>query len=535
MKNQNRNLKQLIEFGGLTFLLEAHDGVSAKIVEEAGFEGIWASSLTMSASFGVRDNNEASWTQVLEVVEFMADAVNIPILLDGDTGYGNFNNFSRVVRKLEQRGCAGVCIEDKLFPKTNSLIDSERQELADIDEFAGKIKAGKDNQTDPDFVIVARVEAFIAGWGLGEALKRAEAYRKAGADAILVHSKLNRPDEILAFMKEWGDRLPVVIVPTKYYATPMEVFEKAGVSTIIWANHLMRSAVVSMQLTARQIFEEKSLTTIEERIAPVSEIFRLQGADDLKRREELYLPKRAADTKAIILAASQGKEFRDLTRSDPKTLLDVGGKSILRRTVELMNEVGVKDITVVRGFAKDKIDVPGLQYVDNDEYASTQEACSLEMALKSMKGRTVVSYGDILYKKYVLVNLLESEADITIAVDAEWTRSKNVGRYADYVICDVPYDKSIFDQDVRLTRVVNSADEGGICGEWIGLICLGEKGTETVQNRLSRYEGQALKQLRMADLFNDLISGGLDISVQYIHGDWLDIDDLYDLRDAQAF
>ncbi|MFP3607234.1 isocitrate lyase/phosphoenolpyruvate mutase family protein, partial [Paraburkholderia sp. SIMBA_053] len=104
--------------------------------------------LAISAQYGVRDNNEASWTQVVDTLEFMADASDLPILLDGDTGYGNFNNVRRLVRKLEQRGIAGVCIEDKVFPKTNSFIKGEAQPLADIDEFCGKIKAGKDSQTD---------------------------------------------------------------------------------------------------------------------------------------------------------------------------------------------------------------------------------------------------------------------------------------------------------------------------------------------------------------------------------------------------
>src|SRR4026209_2914813 len=172
----------------LEFIMEAHNGLSARVVEETGFKGIWGSGVSMSAAMGVRGNNEASWTQVLEVLEFMSDVTNIPILLDGDTGYGNFNNMRRLVSKLEQREIGGVCIEDKLFPKTNSFV-GDAQPLADMDEFCGKIKAGKDAQRDDNFSIVARVEALIAGWGLGEALKRAEAYRRAGADAILIHSK----------------------------------------------------------------------------------------------------------------------------------------------------------------------------------------------------------------------------------------------------------------------------------------------------------------------------------------------------------
>src|SRR3990170_2193040 len=214
---KSMQLRTLLESPDLEFILEAHNGISARIVEQAGFSGIWASGLAISAQFGVRDSNEASWTQVVDMLEFMSDVTTIPILLDGDTGYGNFNNMRRLVKKLEQRNIAGVCIEDKVFPKTNSSIDGERQPLADMDEFCGKIKAGKDSQSDPDFCIVARVEALIAGWDIHEALRRAEAYHAAGADAILIHSKLSRPDEVVSFAREWQQRLPLVIVPTKYY------------------------------------------------------------------------------------------------------------------------------------------------------------------------------------------------------------------------------------------------------------------------------------------------------------------------------
>jgi len=282
--------KTLLKSKNLKFIMEAHNGLSAKIVEEAGFEGIWGSGLCISAAMGVRDNNEASWTQVLDVLEFMSDVTSIPIMLDGDTGYGNFNNMRRLVRKLEQRSIAAVCIEDKLFPKTNSFLEGN-QPLANIDEFCGKIRAGKDTQSDPDFCIVARIEAFIAGWGLSETLRRAEAYEKAGADALLIHSKLSEPSEILAFMKEWQGRCPVVIVPTMYYNTPTDVFEKAGVSMIIWANHLLRSATKSMQDTAARIFKDRSLMNVEKEIVPVKELFRIHNADELKEAEKRYLPR----------------------------------------------------------------------------------------------------------------------------------------------------------------------------------------------------------------------------------------------------
>src|ERR1700756_3722761 len=253
MTSRAARLRSMLQGPGLSFIMEAHNGLSARIVEEAGFAGIWASGLAISSQFGVRDNNEASWTQVIDLLEFMGDASSLPILLDGDTGYGNFNNLRRLGRKLEQRGIAGVCIEDKQFPKANSFLNGERQPLADIAEFCGKIAAGKDTQTHPDFSIVARGEALIAGWGMDEALRRAEAYRLAGADAILIHSKLSKPDEILTFARQWERRSPLVIVPTRYYSTPTDVFRQAGISVVIWANPMVRSAVAAMQSVAKEI------------------------------------------------------------------------------------------------------------------------------------------------------------------------------------------------------------------------------------------------------------------------------------------
>jgi len=264
-KKKTSQLKEMLNSNKLEYIMEAHNGLSAKIVQEAGFKGVWGSGLSISAQLGVRDSNEASWTQVLEVIEFMSDNTDVPILLDGDTGYGNFNNARRLVKKLEQRNIAGVCIEDKLFPKTNSLLDSRAQPLADIDEFSMKIKSMKDTQQDPNFCVVARVEAFIAGWKLDEALRRAEAYRNAGADAILMHSKKSDPSDIEAFMKAWKNQGPVVIVPTKYYKTPTKVFEDLGVSMIIWANHNLRASVQAMQQTSKQIFEDNSLINVEKK------------------------------------------------------------------------------------------------------------------------------------------------------------------------------------------------------------------------------------------------------------------------------
>lgn len=298
MKNRNdggstmsttkaRKLKQLVQSPDLTFLMEAHNGMSAKIAERTGFEAIWASGLSISTAFGLRDRNEASWTQVLEAVEFMSDATDVPILMDGDTGYGDFNNVARLVRKLCNRDVAGVCIEDKLFPKQNSFL-GEGQALLTIPDFVAKIKAGKDAQTDPDFCFVARVEALIAGRSMQEALDRAGAYTDAGADAILIHSKKSDSVEIEEFCRQWDNRSPVVIVPTKYHDTPVDVFRDLGVSAAIWANHAMRAAITAIEETCAEIYRTQSISAVEKRVAPLKDVFELTGENVFEEFAQRY-------------------------------------------------------------------------------------------------------------------------------------------------------------------------------------------------------------------------------------------------------
>jgi phosphoenolpyruvate phosphomutase len=286
--SSNASLRELIMSNDLAFLMEAHDGLSAAIATQAGFKGLWASGLSISSSLGYRDANEASWTQVVDVVERIVDATSIPVLVDGDSGFGNFNNARLLARKLEQRGASGVVIEDKGFPKMNSFV-GDRHPLADIDEFSGRLKAIKDTAAS-DFVLVARIEALIAGHSLDEALIRAHAYAEAGADAILIHSRKAVADEIFAFAKAWANRLPVVIVPTKYYRTPVSNYRNAGISTVIWANHSMRAAIAGMRNICGRIHSDEGIAAIEEQVAGLDELFNLIGYDELARAEERYLP-----------------------------------------------------------------------------------------------------------------------------------------------------------------------------------------------------------------------------------------------------
>ena len=533
MPSKAARLRGLLCSPALSFIMEAHNGISAKIVEEAGFEGIWASGLSMSAALGVRDSNEASWTQVLEMLEFMADATAIPILVDGDTGYGNFNNVRRLVRKLCQRGIAGVCIEDKLFPKTNSFI-GENQPLADVDEFCGRIKAGKDSQSDDDFQLVARVEALIAGWGMDETLRRAEAYHRAGADAVLIHSKKATADEITGFCDAWGGRAPVVIVPTMYHRTPTQTFRDAGVSMVIWANHNMRAAVSAMRQVSRAIKDSESLVAVEDEIAPVREVFALTGQAELAAAEARYLAA-GSGPRAILLAASRGAKLGPLTERRPKCMIDVRGEPLLQRLVRTLNRSGLRDVTVVRGYRKEAIALAGIEAVDNDRYGETGEAASLACACNRLYGPCLVSYGDILFRRHVLDGLLAAGGDIVTVVDARPrtdTSSRDPDRPVDWVRCSRPFTGGYLDDERVTLEAIGSGAAGAedAHGEFIGLTRLSADGAAQLRSELDAMSKDGtLDAADLPQVFARLVAQGSVIDVLYITGHWLDLDDAFDL------
>ena len=537
--SKNHQFRALLDSDQVEFIIEAHNGLSARIGEEAGFKGLWGSGLCLSAQYGVRDNNEASWTQLLEMVEFMSDATSIPLMLDGDTGYGNFNNMRRLVRKLEQRDVSAVCIEDKLFPKTNSFISGHKQRLADIDEFCGKIKAGKDAQLNDDFSIVARVEALIAGLGLAEALRRAEAYHEAGADAILIHSSDTNANEILQFKQEWGDRSPVVIVPTKYYKTPTDVFRDHGFSLVIWANHILRSAVAAMQEAAAMIARDENLLGVEERAVGVKEIFRLQGASELEIAERLYLPEQGAAARAIVLAASRGSELGELTEDKPKAMVMVRGEPLLSHIVSTYLAGGISEVTVVRGYEKDKVQLPGLTYVDNDDYDSTGELYSLHLALDEMDEVTedlIVSYGDVLFRRYILEALTETAEDFAIAADANWTESVNRNRSADYVQCTMPNSRHAFYSQVALKTIGEDLPYDETHGEWMGLLKVSKQAVPRLKRLVAEIcSGADGRNATLPILLNTLVHQEEAIRVVYTTGHWLDVDTVDDIVAAGSF
>ena len=275
---------------GLVQVMAAHSPLSAILAEEAGFDGLWASGFELSALYGLPDVSLLSMTQHLEMVRAIAERSALPIVADIDTGFGNALNVIHAIRHYERAGAAAVVIEDKTFPKVTSLAAGGRQELLRVAEFQGKLHAALEARADPDFLVIARTEALIAGLGEPEALRRAAAYEAAGADMILVHSKQKTPAEVESFVRAWTGRAPLVLVPTAYPDLTVERVKALGkVKMVIYGNHAIRAAVAAMQHVFARIAADGGIQNVDKEIVSVEEIFRLQRMDQVKADEEKFL------------------------------------------------------------------------------------------------------------------------------------------------------------------------------------------------------------------------------------------------------
>jgi len=283
-------LKDKLASGDLITLMSAHNPLSARLAEEAGFDGIWASGFELSAAYGVPDASLLSFTQHLDMTRAIVEQTTIPMVADIDTGYGNAINVLHVVRAYAEAGAAAVVMEDKLFPKDTSLLAGGRQELVRIEEFQGKIEAAREAGKASELIVIARTDALIADLGLDEALKRGMAYAEAGADLLLVHSKRKTPDEIVAFTERWNGPIPLTIVPTAYPdLTEAKVRALGKIRIVIYANHAIRAAAGAMRQVFAQIRRDGGIHRVDKQIASVEEIFELQRVPAMKAAEKKYL------------------------------------------------------------------------------------------------------------------------------------------------------------------------------------------------------------------------------------------------------
>jgi len=540
-------LRKLFASESVIRIVGAHNALGAKLAERAGFDGLWSSGLEISTSHAVPDANILTMSEYLAVAASMVDSVKIPVVADCDTGYGNASNVIHMVRKFEAAGVAAVCIEDKFFPKLNSFV-SGRQPLASIGEFVGKILAAKNAQRDPDFMVIGRVEALIAGWGLEEALKRAYAYARAGADAILIHSKSKNPGQIIEFLHNWDLNTPIVVVPTTYYSITAHELEKLGVKMIIYANQGLRIAIRTVEATFRAILKNGTTAPIEDQLAPLKDVFELQGMPKMMHEEEIYLRSGIERTRAVIPAAGDhlGKlSITEIASDIPIPMLDINGKPLLQLQRETLNQAGISDVTVICGYKEDLVHVDGVKKVSKHKWYETGEMESIMSAGPDFDKRTLIVNSDILFDIEALERLLKSKAIITILVDRTYNREDyRPGQSTDLAVLDGSMGASRRHLGLgwasRVTRIGQEIPPEEATCEFTGLALFNVKGFMLMKDIYKEIKGRAgggpfheassPENASLADVLQEIINQGHEVAGIEISSGWMEIHSLKDFK-----
>ena len=281
-------LRRLIDSKPIVRILESHSGLTGLIIEKISytnengikdeFDGMWSSSLTDSTSKGKPDIEQVDLTTRLQGINDMLESTTKPMIYDGDTG-GKPEHFQFTVRTLERLGISAIIIEDKTGLKKNSLFGTSVPQTRDsIEDFTHKIRMGKSAQITDDFMIISRIESFILGDTLEDALDRAVAYVEAGADGVMIHSKDKSGDDIKSFCLEFRKKnttTPIVVVPSSYNHIKEEELIEWGANIVIYANHLLRASFPSMQNVAKTILKNKRTSELDNTCMSIKEILEL--------------------------------------------------------------------------------------------------------------------------------------------------------------------------------------------------------------------------------------------------------------------
>lgn len=267
-------------------MVGAFDALSAKLVEVHDFDAVWAGSFAISATHALPDASILTMTEFLAATSSMSDSCNLPVIADCDTGFGGPSNVSHMVKKFEKAGVAAVCIEDKTFPKQNSFLKNGNQTLLSEKDFVAKIIAAREAKSDPSFMIIARIEALIAELGMEEALNRAAAYEKAGADAILIHSNKKTSNEIFQFCDSWNGNVPLVAIPTSYGHVTTKEFIDHRIKMIIYANQTLRVSHIYISKLLEELKNSDNLSQISYEMSSMEDIFKMQQMYGLKKEEQ---------------------------------------------------------------------------------------------------------------------------------------------------------------------------------------------------------------------------------------------------------
>ena len=547
-------LKILLEKGQTIRVLEAHNGLSGIIannIQVKGdvegkplvreFDALWESSLTDSASKGHPDIEVITFDSRLHTINEILSVTNKPMIVDGDTG-GDVNAFEYTVSKLERVGVSAIIIEDKVFPKRNSLEAGAQQNLEDPEVFAQKIRRGKQIQNTSEFMIIARLESLIAGKPMEDAVRRAKIYLQAGVDGIMIHSKSKSADEILEFAKrykliskELNINKILVCVPTTYNQITENELSNAGFQIIIYANHLLRSAYKAMTETAKTILRDQRSLEADPLCSTVREIFKTVGFLDVKEKDQEN--EQTKNVPVIIPAAGEDSVLREILNGKPKAMLEICGKTLLEHQIHALNNNNLKDITVIAGYGREQMRADGINILENPNFKNGSVLNSLFIGKEKMMNGFIMLYSDILMKDEIIKNLMNRREDIILVADnSTQYHATQEGNILDFIIGK--------HQNKRVRREIRFASENVVAKigskinpetashEFIGLAKFSKTGAEqlieTYNDVLNNYQGQFqesedISQLNLTDLIQEMIDRGFTVNYMEIHKGWLEI------------
>ncbi len=542
-------LRALFQEKPILQIVGAHDALGAKLIQRHGFDGVWASGFELATAHGVPDANILTMTENLQAAQNMDTATSLPVICDCDTGYGNAINVMHMIRKYEAAGMAAVVIEDKRFPKMNSFVPG-RQELASIEEFAGKIEAAKTAASSSEGIMVfARVEALIAGWGMEEAYRRAMAYRQAGADGIVIHSKEKTPEEVFAFARLWNknlsDNYPLIAIPTTYFSVTSEELAQAGFRMAIYANHGIRASVRGMDEAFRKIAARGSTQDVEKDIASMNELFGLQGMPSYQENEKRYSPEGEKIT-AVIPAAADHRfqpELSSLLCDKPLCMLNVGGKTVLEHQLETLRSVGIQAFKVVVGYQMEKIQVRDVELIENTDFQTSHSAFSTMRGLQTVSGKSLITYSDILFDSQIPQTLLKSPHAVTVVIDRAFRSLPRRDKNLDLVIAqgdteNITSRKLGVGHFKKILRIGKGIQPDNAYHEFIGMSLFSKEGlgllkacwAKALKDFHDKPFGEAANAgyASMTDLYQFMIDQGIEIHGLVIEHGWSEIYSLDD-------
>lgn len=554
-------LRQLIDRKGFVRIIEAHNGISALVGETAQverdgetieYDGFWESSLTDSAAKGLPDAEIVGNPSRLHTIDEILNVTSKPMIVDGDTG-GSATQFEYFVRSLERLGVSAVIIEDKVFPKRNSLDASAKQTLAEPEVFAQKIVRGRAARVTDDFLVIARIESLIAGLGVDDAFQRAEKYIKAGVDGIMIHSHSDRPDGVLSFADQYDefcrqfDRRPVLVcVPTTYNLMTDAELAGHGFGIMIHANHLLRAGYRAMLEAAQAILTADRGFEAEPLCASVPDVFTEVGFDQVKAKDRQY--SKTQRLAVIIPAAGKDPTFGQM----PKSLIEVGGKPILRHQLEKIRKLGLGQVVVVRGYKGEQFNrfsgEGKLAFCRNDQYAEKHSLHSLFCAEDYMEQGFVLAYSDILFNQDILRRLINTRADIALLVDNSYRYHRHeVDKRLDLVVSRAGrasgYRSLHPMKETEVTRIGKGISLETADYEFAGLAYFSEQGAEIVRKVYHDclrtvegpfHEAPSFQQAGVTDLLQEVVDRGFSVHAVEVFQGWMEIHREGDVQIAEA-